>query len=271
MGLTPLQRLAHVLRKFHLLQAADTFWFLRMYWQSRAANNRFKKQHPDVPSPPWMMLYDIQGNCDLAGFHASGKESATEIARLVHENAHAPGGALRILEWGCGPARVLQHLDSGEGSPWQLYGSDYNPRTVQWCRQRFPRIHFLDNGLLPPMPMEAGSIDVFYCISVFTHLSEESHYQWIEEVQRLLKPGGLFIGTFHGDAFRGQLTAEEQQGYDCGQLVVRDKIQEGKKNFSAYHCDSIVRRLLSPFDAVTKQNMPDSFHQTVWTAVKKGS
>ena len=269
MGLTPLQRLAHVLRKFHLLQVADTCWFIRLFWQSRAANNRFKEQHPEVPVPPQMMLYDIQGNCDLGGFYASGKESAAEIARLVRENAHGPEGPLRIFEWGCGPARVLQHLASPDGGSWELYGSDYNMRTIEWCRQHFPKIQFLDNGLLPPIQMEAGSIDVFYCISVFTHLSEESHYQWIEEIQRLLKPGGLFIGTFHGDAFRGQLTAEEQQIYDSGELVIRDKIQEGKKNFSAYHCDSVVRRFLSPFDVVTKQNMPDCFQQTVWTAVNK--
>lgn len=267
MSLTPLQRLAHVLRQFYLLQAADSLWFLRLHLRSRASNNRFKSEHPDVPVPPQSMLYDIQGNCDVNGYYQSGKMHAMEIARLISEVS--PEKSLKILEWGCGPARVLQHLAAIDGRQWELYGSDYNVRIVDWCRQHFQGIHFLHNGLQPPVQMESGSIDVFYCISVFTHLSEASHHQWIAEILRLLKPGGLFIGTFHGDAFRGQLTTEEQRVYDSGQLVIRDKITEGKKNFSAYHCDGVVRRLLSSFDCVRKQDL-QAFQQTVWTAVKRG-
>lgn len=268
MGLTPLQRLAHQLRKIHLLQAADVFWFARMYLKSRASNGTFMRQHPHMPVPPKLMLYDIQGNCDLGGFYYSGKESALEIARLIRDQHPAAGEPLRVLEWGCGPARVLQHLHSLSGAEWELYGSDYNPETIDWCRRHFPGITFLNNGLHPPLGLESGSVDVFYCISVFTHLSEASHQLWISEIDRVLKPGGLFIGTFHGAAFRDQLTLDEQQVFDSGKLVIRDKITEGKKNFSAYHSDSAVRWLFGRFDCVTKQAVGECFRQTLWTAKK---
>jgi ubiquinone/menaquinone biosynthesis C-methylase UbiE len=269
MGLTPLQRLAHVLRKMRLLQLADTFWFVRMYLESSARNRSFGKEHPDVPVPPLFMLYDIQGSCDVGGYYQSGKEHAAEIGRLISENS--PGRELKILEWGCGPARVLRHLRSSDGSHWELYGSDYNPDIVDWCRQHFQDIRFMHNGLQPPVQMESGSVDVLYCISVFTHLSEENHHHWLAEIRRLLKPGGLFIGTFHGAAFRNQLTPEEQRSFDAGELVIRDKIEEGKKNFSAYHNDSVVLRLLGDFDCAKKQEMGDCFRQSVWTARKKAS
>lgn len=266
MILTPRQRLAHVLRKLHLLQAADTLLFLSSYWQSRAPNSRFRAQHPGVPVPPAAVLYDIQGNCDLEGFYRSGLQHAAEIARLIERDA--PPGPLKVLEWGCGPARVLQHLTSPSGAAWDLCGSDYNPDTIDWCRKSLPGIHFAHNGLKPPIPLESESVDVLYCISVFTHLSEESHREWIDEVRRLLKPGGLFIGTFHGDAFRDQLTSDERRRYDAGELVTRGNITEGKKNYSAYHGDDAVRRLLSGFSSIRKETMQGGFYQTVWTCVK---
>jgi len=269
MSLTRIQRLAYVLRKMRLLQLADLCWFLRLYLSSRKANNRFRNKHPNVPVPPQTMLYDIQGNCDLSGFYTSGQEHAHEISRIIA--AERPGRTLKILEWGCGPARVLQHLNSPNGSIWELWGSDYNPKSISWCQQNWPGIHFVHNGLEPPIPVKTEFFDVIYCISVFTHLSEVRHYQWITEICRLLKPGGLFIGTFHGNAFRDNLTNDEQRRFDSGELVIRDKIREGKKDFSAYHCDIFVSRILAPFEIVKRLDTVAGFRQTVWTAIKKGN
>lgn len=267
MGLTRLQRIAYTLRKFHLLQMADLFWFCRLYWLSRNANNQFMKKHPGVPVPPAMVLYDILGNCDLSGYYYSGLEQARDISAII--TAERPGQPLNILEWGCGPARVLPHMSASDGAAWELWGSDYNPRSISWCRQHWPENHFLLNGLEPPIPAGNELFDVIYCVSVFTHLSEVRHYQWIEEILRLLKAGGLFIGTFHGDAFRDHLTQEEQRRFDRGNLVIRDKIREGKKDFTAYHSDNFVRSLLTPFDTVKKRDSLDGLHQTVWTGCKK--
>lgn len=83
MSLTPLQRLADLLRKIHLLQSADFFWFLRVYWLDHKDNNQFKNEHPDIPIPPPMMLYDIQGNCNLSGFYYGGLSHANEIQELL--------------------------------------------------------------------------------------------------------------------------------------------------------------------------------------------
>ena len=83
----------------------------------------------------------------------------------------------------------------------------------------------------------------------------------------LLKPGGLFIGTFHGNYYRDQLTNEEQKQFDDGILVVRDKTKEEAKYFSAYHGDKFVHRLLAPFSAPW-QEPTQVFRQTVWCAYK---
>lgn len=265
MSLTKRQRSANVLRKFWMLQAADYLFFIYLLFRQRKVNRTFCDNHPEVSVPPVSILYDIMGTCDIEGFFLSGKEHARSIRDIICRS-HA-GRPLKIFEGGCGPARVLQYLKSPFGERWELYGSDYNPRTVNWCRTNLPHIVFLNNKLEPPILAESASFDVIYCISVFTHLSESLHYQWIQEILRLLKPGGLFIGTFHGNSYRDHLSPEEQQRFDNGELVVRDKIREGKKNFASYHGDRFVQNLLSPFSSVLCRD-ESGFQQIVWCAIK---
>jgi SAM-dependent methyltransferase len=225
----------------------------------------FLAKNTDVRIPPVSILYDILGTCDIEGFYQSGKEHASSVRDIICQSHN--DRPLKIFEWGCGPARVLQYLQSPSEDRWDLYGSDYNPKTVDWWRKSFPHIVFLNNELEPPIQAESASFDVIYCISVFTHLSEPLHYKWIDEIMRLLKPGGLFIGTFHGHRFRDQLEIDERKRFDSGEFVVRDMIREGKKNFTAYHCDCFVQKLLSHFSAIRSLG-ESSFKQTVWCAVK---
>jgi len=266
MSLTPLQQIANILRRLRLLQLADFFWFLRDYGMNYAANVKFIKKNPTEKIPPPMMLYDIQGNCDYSGFYSSGRGHAHEISRII--TSERPSQTLKILEWGCGPARVLRHMKSLDNSAWDIWGSDYNKKTISWCQHHFLHTHFLHNDLEPPLPAENEMFDVIYCISVFTHLSKERHFQWVSEIIRLLKPGGLFIGTFHGEHYRVDLTDEEKSQFDSGELVVRGKIIEGKKNFGAFHSDCFVKQLFSPFNSVKKLDDSPVFRQTVWVAIK---
>lgn len=265
MSLTMRQRIAAVLRKLWVLQLADYLFFLFLLFRLRIGNRNFRLSHPELCVPPASILYDILGTCDIEGFFISGKEHASSIGKIIGQT-HA-GRPLKILEWGCGPARVLQYLRSQSDDLWELYGSDYNPVTVDWCRTNLPQIRFFNNTLEPPIQAESESFDVIYCISVFTHLSESLHYQWIQEILRLLKPGGLFISTFHGNRYRDHLSLEEQKKFDIGELVVRDKIREGKKNFAAYHGDRFVYNLLSPFSSFWCLEEP-AMQQTVWCALK---
>jgi SAM-dependent methyltransferase len=132
----------------------------------------------------------------------------------------------------------------------------------------FPDINFILNDLEPPIAIKDCSFDVIYCISVFTHLSEARHYQWIDEISRLLKPGGLFVGTFRGEWFRKDLTCDERLQFDKGVMVIRDKIKEGKKDYAAYHCDSFVTSLLSSFRNTRKLDPVSNFVQSMWIASK---
>ncbi|GAB4244281.1 MAG: hypothetical protein Kow0027_03890 [Saprospiraceae bacterium] len=60
------------------------------------------------------------------------------------------------------------------------------------------------------------------------------HLEWINELNRVLKPGGLLLVTTQGDAFRVKLTAAELKQFNDGKLVVRGAVKEGHRTFSAF-------------------------------------
>ena len=181
-------------------------------------------------------------------------------------------GDAAVLEWGCGPARVIRHLGEFLSGKASLAGADYNAETIAWCRENIPGIRFEKNELAPPLPFAAASFDAIYALSVITHLSEKMHGEWRDELLRVLKPGGLLIVTSHGDWYREHhLLPAERAQYDAGRLVVRGGIEEGKKWFAAFHPPAYMRGSFFRGMEIKEHlihPLPGSIEQDVWVARK---
>lgn len=229
-----------LLRRMRLLEMADHLRYARSKRDGRRSREAFLAEHPGAPLPPDDVAYDAYGSLDWRGYWSSGSEIAAYLATLIER--HADKG--RLLEWGCGPGRIVRHLPRLLGDAWELHGSDYNPKTVAWCAGHLPRIAFTHNDLAPPFVYPDGYFSCVYAISVFTHLSETLHRAWIEELRRVLRPGGLLICTLHGDATRDWLLPNERERYDAGRLVVRSGVREGTRTYLAYHPPAYVHREL---------------------------
>jgi ubiquinone/menaquinone biosynthesis C-methylase UbiE len=155
-----------------------------------------------------------------------------------------------ILDFGCGCGRVLRHWKPPTGS--KLYGTDCNPELTAWCRRKLDRLaEFQTNKPAPPLKYEAEKFDLIYAVSVFTHLPEDLQYAWLDELARVLKPGGLLLLTFHGQSRLLDLEPEEQERFKAGQLVVKALSTPGSNLFGAYHPTQYVRvHLARGFDIV---------------------
>jgi SAM-dependent methyltransferase len=99
-----------------------------------------------------------------------------------------------ILDFGCGWGRVLRFFLK-DVEPDRLWGVDQYKRMIEVCRET---IHWGNFSLIkpaPPIEFADSTFDLIFCFSVFSHLSEDVHRQWIDEFARILKPGGLLVAT----------------------------------------------------------------------------
>lgn len=106
----------------------------------------------------------------------------------------------RVLDFGCGWGRHMHYF-------WQivkaenLYGTDIDPNLVELCSQLFPSGNFVQNFVKKPMPLEKDFFDIVWSYSVFSHLNEDAHMICMRDICRVLRPGGMFIGTTEGANF----------------------------------------------------------------------
>ena len=131
-----------------------------------------------------------------------------------------------------------------------------------------PDIQFINNTLKAELPYPDHFFDIIYGISVFTHLSEQSHYLWYNEFNRIVKPGGILLFTSQGENFKQKLTASELRKYNNGELIVRGKTTEGHRTYSTFHPTHFMKSLFFDVEILehiqSKSENRKSAPQDVW-------
>ncbi|OJV56118.1 MAG: hypothetical protein BGO31_18790 [Bacteroidetes bacterium 43-16] len=264
------QQIKSLIESLGLGRAADKARFYYQYLQQKGKINAFKAAHPGLPLPTPFMIYETF-RLDYAKYLETGKSAAVSIYEEVSPFIELKGKS--ILDWGCGPGRVVRHFPDIIPTA-QVYGSDYNSEYVNWCHENLKEITFTQNQLVPPIPLEAAAMDFIYAISIFTHLSEKMHMAWMNEIYRLLKPGGVFYFTTHGDITRKNLLESEQQQYDAGTIVERGNVKEGYRMYATYHPPAFIRQLVAGKFEVLKHRPGKAqnwgLEQDVWIIRKNG-
>jgi SAM-dependent methyltransferase len=210
----------------------------------RRRNARFRHGiAPDgAPIPPVRLILLVTGTPDVEWFLTGGRLAADSIRSISSRNGVDIDRARAILDFGCGSGRVARCW-AGVGR--EVHGCDYNRRLVDWCQRHLRFGRFEVNDLRPPLPYPDGRFDLVYALSVFTHLPEELQRPWIEELQRILEPGGHLILSVHGRRYREELRPEERRRFDEGRLVVRMERSAGTNLCGAYHPIEYVRETLA--------------------------
>jgi SAM-dependent methyltransferase len=150
------------------------------------------------PLPPSRMRARA-GSPGPAQFLEGGRGTADEIERVLDAAGRPFAGFERVLDWGCGAGRVISQLLDRAGPSARLYGCDVDAEAVAWALQHYPRARFAVSQARPPLPFDADSFDLVYSISILTHLNEEQQLEWLRELGRVLRPGGLALLSVHGE------------------------------------------------------------------------
>lgn len=98
----------------------------------------------------------------------------------------------RILDVGCGTGEQLTHLLK---LGFEAFGVEPSEKMRCYAVSKLPAGVVL-NGSVLDLPFASNSFDFMYAIEVFRYLDYADNLCGLQEIHRVLKPGGVFFGTF---------------------------------------------------------------------------
>lgn len=98
----------------------------------------------------------------------------------------------KVLNIGVGSGR-FEELVSGAGVA--IHSLDPSARTIEDLQRRFRMESTAKVGYSNQIPFDGGLFDVVVASEVLEHLPDEALKASIQEIRRVLVPGGAFIGT----------------------------------------------------------------------------
>lgn len=181
---------------------SDGFW----YWLITLGYKRSPELRGILPGFP-----DEKTQLNIAA--SSGEVTLRQaffVYRLFKQVYEKHAGRLssceRVLDFGCGWGRIIRFFLK-DLDPSKLFGVDCTGKMIEICNQTNKWCSFLQFGPWPPTTFPPNSFDLIYSFSVFSHLAEEMHSKWLEEFQRILRPGGILIATTRNRNFIEQCAA----------------------------------------------------------------
>jgi len=262
-------KISNLLRKFKLIYTADRVRYFLEKIKNYKINNNFKLNNPNVILPPDYLIYE-SFQLNYQEYYTGSIEKSKWLAN--HFKKHIDLKNKKILDWGCGPGRIIRHLPNVIGNGCEYFGTDYNEKTIDWCSKNLKSIQFNKNTLKAQLPYKDNFMDVIYGLSIFTHLSENLHYEWYKELYRVLKPNGILFITTQGNNFKVKMTNSEIKNYNEGNLVVRGNVKEGHRTYSAFQPAVFMQKLFKNAEIVsfieTKPESNTWLPQDIWIVKK---
>ncbi|MDQ6703202.1 MAG: class I SAM-dependent methyltransferase [Pseudomonadota bacterium] len=207
-----------------------------------------------IPIPPDDLIFEVVGGRNIIPqFLSVGGADRFLIQRLINESGGQVRKGSRILDWGCGCARVARHW-ANLVPDIEFHGCDINEQLIAWCSGNMPFGTYKTSGLLPPLPYPSNHFDVLYGISVLTHLLFDAHHIWAAEIWRVLKPGGIAVLTAQGPSLFPVIAKQIANGFqamthsvDTSMFVGIGRV-EGSNETGNNVTRDVMEKLFHPFD-----------------------
>lgn len=220
--------------------------------RANAADGAGRMGEDGLPLPPPSLIrMTVGGRRQALGnlselyrtFWHTGKQGEQAIRDVLAGAGHAVEEMGSLLDFGCGVGRTLRHFHNLPGT--QMHGRDYNPFLVEWCAENLPFAQFGTNRLRPPLDFEDDQFDLVYALSVFSHFDVETQLLWMDELSRVVRPGGLILITVPGERWLLALDDEDRERFLAGEPVILFTEQCGTNFCSALAPERHIRETLA--------------------------
>lgn len=160
---------------------------MRRDWDARARKNAFH------------YIASWRKEWDLESFIASGEEDFQRLVIPVLARYDLPAAGKSVLELGCGAGRMTGSFAKRFR---HVYAFDLSREMLSRARQ----MHAVEKNILWLLSngadlscVASDSMDFVFSYLVLQHLPEEAlALQYIREMLRVLRPGGVFLFQFNG-------------------------------------------------------------------------
>lgn len=169
------------------------------YWMADVADRDEEGRYARVLRDTWPLPDTInrEGYCD--GDHlAYWLSGLADHLKTVEAAARYGVNGGKFYELGGGTGRVYRHF-AIQSDVWEVWSSDFRRSSVHWSETNFPSsVRVFANTSAPSLALPDGAFDLVGAYSVFTHINE-GETDWLFELRRILKPGGLAYISIHDE------------------------------------------------------------------------
>jgi len=125
-------RISKILRSLGILILSDKIRFFYLHLKTLKERKDFISRNPNIPIPPAYLIYE-SFDLNYDSYYFASRKTAEWL--LNHFKKFLDLHNKNILDWGCGPARIVRHLPDLLDNSCAIYATDYNPRTIAWNKK----------------------------------------------------------------------------------------------------------------------------------------
>lgn len=139
-----------------------------------------------LPAAHWSFLTRYYEALSWPLAHRLWKRIATEVSQRATHTA-------KIVDLGCGPGTVLRTIAKLRPDL-QLHGLDIDPAIIGIARRKSAHVSVTyEVASIANLPIADASVDIAVSSLMFHHLDTDIQRAAFREVQRILKPDGIFL------------------------------------------------------------------------------
>lgn len=176
------------------------------------------------PYPPLELMQNTTGLTDYRSFASHGADLWLALSKASPK----PLAEFEsILDFGCGCGRLARMF---QAYPGRLSGCDVDSRHAAWCAETLTYMDAKLSRVHPPVPFADNQFEAIISISIFSHLNEASQDEFLQDLARMCRPGGVLFLSTHGE--RAMQRAVSEPGIKAMLDVPEDSFKRARREFA---------------------------------------